>query len=156
MLRRGPWRAQPEPRAQAGRPRRETAVVWTKMAAGSWEEGDRESGTRRSQNPQDTGGPVSGMRGKEESRRVHWFGLQEGQWCVSVMGNTGTVQAWARGAGQQDGEEQHGGGRGVDREGPLCTLSPASNTALPPPGCLQVVTQAPRTHPSSRGLSPGC
>ena len=57
------------------------------------------------------------------------MGFRMGNGVCAMMGNTGTVQAWARGTGKQDGEEQQGGGRGVDREGPLCTLSPAGNTA---------------------------
>ena len=48
-------RARPEPRSQAGRPRQETAVVWTKMPTGSWGEkdaGSQESGRARTHRTQ--------------------------------------------------------------------------------------------------------
>lgn len=114
--------------------------------------GRGESGIRQSQNPQDTVDSVPGMRGKE-SRRVHWFGLQDGRWCVC---NDGTRRD-REGLGQRKGQTGWRGtaGRGRDREGLLCTFSPAGNTALPPSGCLQVVTQTPRSHIHPSEASPG-
>lgn len=72
------------------------AMVRTKILAGSW--GGKGPGVRnQAQNPQDTVDSVPGMRGKE-SRRVHWFGLQDGRWCVC---NDGT----RRGQGRPGPEE---------------------------------------------------
>lgn len=139
MLRRGPWEGTARAQDPGWQARARGGGGLDKDASREMGRGGRgESGTRRSQNPQDTVDSASGMRGKEESRSVHWFGPQDGQWCVCSDGK----HRDSAGLGQRNGQTGWRG-RGVDAEGPLCTIPPAGNTALPPPGCLQVVTQTP-------------
>lgn len=139
MLRRGPW----EDTARAQDP------GWQAQARGGGLDKDAsrelgrgglgESGTRRSQNPQDTVDSVSGMRGKEESRRVHWFGLQDGQWCVCDDG-----KCWdSAGLGQRNGHTGWGGTAGR-REG-----SGQGGAVLHTFSCWQHC-------PPAAWLSPGC
>lgn len=148
MLRRGTWegttRAR-EPGWQA--PARDGGALDKDARRELGRKGRGEAGIRQSQNPQDTVDSVPGMRGKEESGRVHWFGFQDGRWCVCNDGTRRDRAGLGLRKGQTGWRGTAGSGRGRHREGLLCTLSPAGNTAFPSPGCLQVITQTP-THTS--------
>ena len=118
MLRRGTWegttRAR-EPGWQA--PARDGGGLDKDAGRELGRKGRREAGIRQSKNPQDTVDSVPGMRGKEESGRVHWFGLQDGRWCAcndgtrrdrAGLGQRKGLTGWRGTAGRREGKAQGG------------------------------------------------